>query len=371
MKKETVFLIFFLFLLFLSVYLLYQTLAPFLTPIVWAIILSMIFYPLFKRLQRRLGKMEILPALIMTLFVFSVIVIPFSLLATSLAVEVVEAYHKVQKMIETGELKSYLEKVKEIPAPRWVLAQISQYFDLAQMDFQGLLLKNVQDVSTFAFNQTSKMLKGLSTFLASFFFTLLSLYYFFKDGDHLYGRLKEFIPLPPEEKGLLLNRFKDMIHATVYGGIVIALIQGILGGTSFWILGISSPIVWGTAMGLFSFIPLGGTALIWVPASLLLLAQGALAKGLILIAIGVFVISMADNILRPFFISSKTNIHPLLLFFAVLGGIQAFGFIGLIVGPLVTTLSLALIEIYLEGIKRQRSDHLQESGAPPPGMGNR
>jgi predicted PurR-regulated permease PerM len=142
-----------------------------------------------------------------------------------------------------------------------------------------------------------------------------------------------------------------MIYATIYGGILIAIIQGLLGGLSFWVLGLPSPIFWGTAMALLSFIPIGGTALIWAPAAIILLIGGAILKGLILLGVGVVIISMVDNILRPLFISSKTNIHPLLLFFAVLGGIQAFGLIGLVAGPLIVTLFLTLIEIYIQGTK--------------------
>jgi predicted PurR-regulated permease PerM len=142
-----------------------------------------------------------------------------------------------------------------------------------------------------------------------------------------------------------------MVYATIYGGLLIAIIQGVLGGVIFWILGIPSPILWGTAMAFLSFIPIGGTALIWVPAAILLFVQGAILKGIILLGLGVFGISMVDNFLRPFFISAKTNIHPLLLFFAVLGGIQAFGLIGLVVGPLIATLCLTFIEIYIQGIR--------------------
>jgi predicted PurR-regulated permease PerM len=104
-------------------------------------------------------------------------------------------------------------------------------------------------------------------------------------------------------------------------------------------------------MGLLSFIPIGGTALIWGPTAIILLIGGAILKGIVLVGIGVFVISMVDNLLRPFFISTRTNIHPLLLFFAVLGGVQAFGLIGVIAGPLIATLFLTLIEIYIQGVK--------------------
>ncbi|MGZ3558043.1 MAG: AI-2E family transporter, partial [Thermodesulfobacteriota bacterium] len=214
-----------------------------------------------------------------------------------------------------------------------------------------LLLRNLNQISTFIFSQTTVLLRGFSTFVAGFFFTLLSLYYLFKDGSQLFGRLKEIVPLPCGQRDLLIQRFKDMIYATIYGGILIAIIQGFLGGLFFWILGLPSPIFWGTAMSLLSFIPIGGTALIWAPAGIILLIGGAVLKGLILLALGVFVISMVDNLLRPFFISAKTKIHPLLLFFAVLGGIQAFGLIGLVAGPLIATLFLTMVEIYTQGIQ--------------------
>jgi predicted PurR-regulated permease PerM len=349
MKREHIFLVFILFLTVVSIYLLYQILLPFLSSIIWAILLAMVFYPLFQKLQRILKKREVISALVMTFLVFIVIVLPFSLLLASLANEVVDLYHRAEELIKTGQFQAYLEKAKEIPMLKWILARLGEHIDLSQTDALPLILKNFKQISNFIFTQTTILLKGLSTFAAGFFFTLLSLYYLFKDGSHLFKRLKEIVPLPSKEKDLLIQRFRNMIYATIYGGILIAIIQGLLGGLSFWALGLPSPIFWGTAMALLSFIPIGGTALIWGPAGILLLIGGAILKGLILLCVGVFVISMVDNLLRPFFVSSRTRIHPLLLFFAVLGGVQAFGLIGVVAGPLVVTLFLALIEIYIQG----------------------
>jgi len=351
MKREHVFLIFILFLTFLSFYFLYQILSPFLPSIFWAILLAVVFYPLFQKLERLLKKREALSAMTMTLLVILVIVLPCSILIVSLANEVVVAYHGLEEMIKTGRLEAHLEQIREIHIFNWIWERLNQYLDLSQIDPPRLLLENLQQVSTFLFNQTSKILKGLSTFVIGFFFTLLSLYYLFKDGDRLFGRLKEILPIPARERDLLILRFKEMVHATIYGGLLIAIIQGVLGGVIFWILGIPSPILWGTAMAFLSFIPMAGTALIWVPAAILLFVQGAILKGIILLGLGVFGISMVDNLLRPFFISTKTNIHPLLLFFAVLGGIQTFGLIGLVIGPLIASLCLTLIEIYIQGIR--------------------
>ena len=350
MKREHIFFAITLLLTSLSFYLFYRILSPFLAPIVWAILLSIVFYPLFQKLQRLLKKKEGLSAMIMTVLVILVIVLPSTLLLISLTNEVVDAYHSLEEMIKTGRLQAYLEQIREIAPIKWTWTKLGQYVDLSHADPFAFLLKNLQQIGTFLFNQTSIVFKGLSTFVIGFFFALLSLYYLFKDGNRLLERLKAITPIPSKERELILLRFKDMIYATIYGGIVVAIVQGLLGGLIFWVLGISSPILWGTAMALLSFIPVGGTALVWAPASLFFIIQGNFLKGILLLLFGVLVISMVDNLLRPKLISSKTNIHPLLLFFSVLGGIQAFGMIGLVAGPLVTTLCLTLIEIYAEGI---------------------
>jgi predicted PurR-regulated permease PerM len=351
MKKEHIFLVFVLLVTALSFYYLYQVLAPFLAPILWAILLAIVFYPLFLKLQRFLKNKRVLSALAMTLFVVVVIVLPATFLMISLADEVIDFYHHLEEMIKTGRLQSHLNRVGELPLLRGALERLKQHVDVSQADPLPFFLKNVRQISAFLFNQTSNLLKSISTFVAGFFFTLLSLYYLFKDGDRLLKSLKETLPLPARESELIIQRFKEMVAATIYGGILIAIIQGILGGLSFWVLGMASPIFWGTAMAFLSFIPMGGTALIWGPAAIFLFIQGAFLKGIILLALGVLLIGMVDNVLRPMFVSARTNIHPLLLFFSVLGGIQAFGIIGLVGGPLIVTLSLTLVEIYIQGIK--------------------
>ncbi len=349
MKREHIFLIFILFSVFLSVYYLYRILSPFLAPILWAILLAIVFYPISSRLQQHLKKKKALSALIMTVFVVVVIILPSSLLILSLAQEVIDFYHELEEMLKTGRLQSYLMEIGQLPLIKNIFVKLKQSVDLSQIDPFTFFLKNVQQISTFLFHQTSNLLRSVSTFVVGFFFTLLSLYYLFKDGDQLLNRIKEIVPLPSKEKELILKRFKEMVSATIYGGILIAILQGILGGLSFWVLGLASPIFWGTAMAFLSFIPMGGTAIIWGPAALFLLIQGSYLKGILLLTLGALLIGMVDNFLRPLFVSARTNIHPLLLFFSVLGGIQAFGMIGLVGGPLIITIFLTLVEIYIQG----------------------
>lgn len=351
MRREPIFLAFALLLASVLVYSLYLILSPFLAPLLWAILLAIVFYPFFLRLQRLLKQRKVLSALAMTLLVVVTILLPAGLLIVSLAHEAIDFYHRIEEMIQTGSLQLHLKRVGELPLIKEAIERLNQYVDLSQADPLRFLLKNIQQISTFLFAQTSNLLRSVSTFIVGFFFTLLSLYYLFKDGDQLLNWLKEIVPLPARESELILLRFKEMVSATLYGGLMIAILQGMLGGLTFWILGLSSPIFWGTAMAFLSFIPVGGTALIWGPAAVLLLIQGSILKGIILLALGILLIGMVDNLLRPLWVSARTKIHPLLLFFSVLGGIQAFGMIGLIAGPLIMTISLTLIEIYVKGIK--------------------
>jgi predicted PurR-regulated permease PerM len=346
MKKEYISLIVALSLIVFCFYLFYRILSPFLQPVLWAIFLALVLFPAYKKCQQMLRKKGVIPAILMTLLVVIVILLPFSLLLLSLANEAVGVYQSVENLIDTGELRAYLEKIKEVPVLRTIMPKIDQTLGLSEMDPLALLLKNLRQISTVLLNQSSAILKGLSGFLFSFLFALLSLYYLFKDGERFYAKLKNLLPIPARERDLLLNRFQEMVSATIYGGLLIALVQGLLGGFSFWVLGLHSPVLWGTAMALFSFIPLGGTALIWGPAAVILLIVGEITRGIILLGIGTLVIASVDNFLRPLLVGARTKIHPLLLFFAVIGGIQAFGMIGVIAGPLIVTLCLSLVEIY-------------------------
>jgi predicted PurR-regulated permease PerM len=334
MKREYISLIVALSLIVFCFYLLYRILNPFLQPVLWAIFLALVLFPSYRKLQHLFRRKGFLPAMLMTLLVVIVIVLPFSFLLLSLASEAVGVYHSVENLINTGELQSYLEKLKEVPILRLILPRVEQALGVSEMDPLSLLLKNLRQISTLLLNQSSVILKSLSSFLFSFFLALLSLYYLFKDGEHFSDSLERLLPIPAREKGLLLNRFREMVSATIYGGLLIALVQGLLGGLSFWALGLSSPVL-------------------WVPAVIFLLVTGQITRGIILLIIGVFVISSVDNFLRPLLVGARTNIHPLLLFFAVIGGIQAFGMIGIIAGPLIVTLCLTLVEIYARDNKRE------------------
>jgi predicted PurR-regulated permease PerM len=321
MERKHFALMLILFVVILSFYLFYVVFSPFLIPIVWAIILAIVFYPVYRWLNHRLKGRKSLCAVVMTVLVVLLILFPSAYILSMLANEAITAYVFFERGLEAGRFQSILE-VKDHPIIQGLWQRLGQYVDLSELDLNSLLLENLRRVSTFAINQTSRIIRGFSFIIINFCLVIISLYYFFKDGDQLFRKIREAIPLVPHDRDLLFTRLEEMVYATIYGGILVAILQGFLGGCAFWLLGLSSPILWGTVM--------------------------AFLKGIFLLAWGGVVVGLSDNFLRPILISKRTKLHTILLFFGVLGGIKSFGLLGLIVGPLVVTICITILDIYSE-----------------------
>jgi predicted PurR-regulated permease PerM len=191
-------------------------------------------------------------------------------------------------------------------------------------------------------------------FLMNMGFVSFTMFYLFLDGDKAVRVLREWLPLDPKDSHALVHRCGEIISASVYGVVVLAAIQGTLGGLMFWWLGLPSPLLWGLVMILMATIPMLGTFVVWVPAAIYLAVTGHLIKAAILTFWGAVVIGMADNLLRPRLVGEKTKMHDLLIFFAVLGGLQAFGVLGILMGPVVLAVAITLLETFRRGDRYQR-----------------
>ncbi len=336
-----------IFLIILSFYLFYVVFSPFLVPIVWAVILAFVFYPVYRRLNHWLRGKRSLSALMMTVLVVTLIVFPSVYILSMLAHEAINAYAFFENGLKTGRFQSILE-LKDHPILQGLWNQLNQYIDLSEIDLNSLLLENVRRVSAFAINQTSKIIRGFSFIIINFCLVTISLYYIFKDGDQLLRKIREAVPLVPQDKDMLFTRLEEMVYATIYGGILVALLQGFLGGLAFWFLGLPSPVFWGTVMAFLSFLPVVGPVLVWGPIVVYFFFQESFLKGILLLIWGGAVVGLSDNFLRPMLISKRTKLHTMLLFFGVLGGIRSFGLLGLILGPLVVTICITILDIYSE-----------------------
>jgi len=216
------------------------------------------------------------------------------------------------------------------------------------------LLRGAQEVSDFIVHNLTGAITNLTDLTLAIILIPFTMYYLFKEGDTVLDEVKTLLPLSKKDKEAIFKKSKDIVYATLYGGVLVSILQGVVEGLTFWALGISSPIFWGTMMALLSFLPVVGTPLVWVPAAIYLFIKVSYIKAIILIAISVFLIVLIDTFLKPMIVSGKTQMHPLLLIFSILGGIKIMGFIGIIAGPIILSFSLTMLEIYKAGyLKRE------------------
>jgi predicted PurR-regulated permease PerM len=343
MKREYVLVALFFALTAALVYLFYRIIIPFFVPICWAGVLAILFYPLYAKLQSRMKRKA--PASLIVCFVIIVgIIAPVAYLFVALVGEAVEAVGRVNEMYKEGKLEQLF--ALDVPFINTLKEKLNEYFDISSINLDEIVRDAIEKVSGVVVSQTTWLVANATKAIFFFALTMFALFYFFKDGDRIVGRIKRLIPLPADTVSKTFTQLHEVILATMYGGLVVALVQGTLGGVLFAIVGISSPVFWGAIMAFLSIIPIVGAFLVYIPAGVILILGGSYVKGIIVILIGTIVISQIDNVIRPYFISGRTAMHPLLLFFAIMGGIALFGLLGLILGPIIAALFTTLLKIF-------------------------
>ncbi len=313
---------------------------PFLHTIAWAMVLSITFYPLYKILLKLLRR-PWLSSLLTLIIILILILGPFTYIVGSLVKEITDLYI----MIESRGF----ETITDIQRRPWiedVFGKIKSFKVFEDFDFREEVVRILKDIGKYIAQNFSNLFKNAVILVVNFVIMCLTIFYFLKDGNTLANYIKSLLPFPESQKERLEERIKEMVVAAIYGGVAVGIAQGTLGGLAFYIFGISSPVFWGTAMAFFSLVPVFGTFLIWGPAGLILILSGSYIKGAGLLLYGVLIISSVDNIIKPLVIGGRTKLHILLVFFSVLGGIRFFGFLGFILGPLITALCLSLLEMY-------------------------
>jgi predicted PurR-regulated permease PerM len=322
-------------------YLLYRIFSPFLGSIAWAVILGILFAPVHRRLLRLLRNRRRWAALIMTLLVILVIVIPGTFFTVVLARQAGRGLSLVADSVARFQEQPG-DGVLHWPIVQRVQSAISPYLDLKKIDVSGAVLEAIKNFSAKALNQSTEILGNMVRLIISLLIMLFTLYYVFKDGGAAMGYIEQIHPMVRQTG--FFHRLQELTITTFYAGFVVASVQGLLAGIAFAVLGLPSAFFWGTMTALMSFVPLVGAASIWAPAALWLGLHGEWGRAIALALWGVAVVSVADNVLKPALISGRTNLHPLLVFFSVLGGITLFGPLGVILGPLVLVLCLGLLD---------------------------
>ena len=335
-------------------YLLFAIFRPFFAPIYWAFLLAFMLFPLNRRLRRALRGRGGLAAALMTIGVALGIATPAALGMVAFARQAIELGQGVSRLGQRYQISGVGDLLR-LPVIGGGIQWLQDHSSIDGARVQAWAVQGAQAAVQFLLSHSRDVLFGALGLFGNVTLTLFVLFFFFRDGDAMAARARSLIPLDPKRKARLFQHLEEVTRAVVFGTVLTALAQGALLGVGFWITGVPSPVVFGVLAAVASFIPFVGTALVWVPAALYLMAQGVAWKTIFLVAWSVVVVGSADNVLRPMLVSGKARMGTLTVFFGVLGGLAAFGFIGLFLGPVILALVLTLIEFAEENAAPESS----------------
>lgn len=312
-------------------------------PIFWAAVLAIIFYPVQTRWERAVRDRRSLASVLTLLTILFAVILPLTLIGAAVTQEAVQLYER----IASGEI-DLQERVQQVENLVPVVTDLLNQFGV---DFEKLregLSNAAVTVSQFLASQALAIGQNTLRIGALFFVMLYILFFFLRDGHRFLDLIIRALPLGDDRERRLLDKFAEVSRATIKGTIVVGVVQGTLGGLLFWILGIASPVFWGVIMTVLSLLPAIGSALVWGPAAIILIATGSIVKGIILIAAGTLIIGLVDNILRPILVGRDTKMPDFLILIATLGGLTLFGISGFVIGPIIAALFLAVWEMFIE-----------------------
>jgi len=337
-------------------------LLPFGGAVLWGVALAILFNPLYKLLLAKMGgKRRTLAALATLVICLVIVFLPLSMIATSLVQDVAT----VTQRVRSGEL-NFVTYFQEIIAavPRPILNLLDR-FGLGNME--ALLTKlsaGAAQGSQMIAQQALSIGQNTFDFVVSFFVMLYLLFFLLRDGADLSKTIREAVPLARPHTHYLLNKFTTVIRATVKGNVVVAAVQGTIGGIALALLGVQGALLWGVLMAFLSLLPAVGAAIIWGPVAIYFLASGAIAKGLGLLFVGVFVIGLIDNILRPLLVGKDTQMPDYIVLISTIGGMALFGINGFVIGPVIAALFMAAWSLFVDS-NNGTATHGAKDSAPP------
>jgi predicted PurR-regulated permease PerM len=335
---------FFLLLLALVTIAFVYILLPYSGAVFWGGVLAILFAPLYRRLLRATKQKPTLAALIALLSIVVMVILPVSLITASLVKQAAGIY----EMVNSGQINfgAYFQRVIHV-LPQWVINLLERFelTDLASL--QQKLSEGAAQVSQTVARQAINIGSKTFDFLVGMFVMLYLLFFLLRDGQALAGRIRHAIPLSPKYKQRLFGNFTTVIRATVKGNVLVAAAQGALGGLIFWFLGVQAPLLWAVVMAFLSLLPAVGAAIVWAPVAVYFLVTGAVWQGVVLIAFGVIVIGLVDNVLRPVLVGKDTKMPDYLVLLSTLGGMALFGLNGFVIGPVVAALFIACWDLFV------------------------
>ncbi len=327
-----------------SFYLGWKVFQPFFSAVALAAVLDIVFYPVFTRLKRALGGRRALAAGVTVLLVVLCVILPLIGMGVLFTKQALDLYQGLSAKAQNGAFDSIL-RFRDWEAVEGWLSAHAPWLDTRALNLKGVFLNFLQRVSGFGIAFGTAAASNVLAAVGTFAVVLFSLFFILLDGGRFARWAWSLAPLTDEHREVVSRTFIEIIKSAVLGSGLVAVVQGILGGLAFWIVGLPG-VLWGFVMVFTSLVPVIGTALIWGPAGAVLLLQGRTAAGIFILVWGFAVISSSDNVVRLLVVKGPVHMHPLLLFFAIMGGIKIAGLLGVVYGPLVLAMIQTLLEIF-------------------------
>jgi predicted PurR-regulated permease PerM len=323
-------------------YLVYRIFLPFLVPLAWSAVLAIFFFPMYERLCVRLTPGR--AALVSTLAVTFLLIVPALLILFFTARQGLDASARLQAALAVhgqGPDQGLLPDVEG-----WIRHRLPA--SMQSIDIEGQLQAGAAKLGSFIAGSIGALLKNFANFFVDLFLLIFTLFFMFRDGKSVVRALRHLLPFDPDIQREMMKESGELIFASVAVALVIAAIQGLLGGVAFAITGIPTPIFWGVVIGFFSLVPVVGSALVWFPGALWLGFTGHWGRFFVVVVICLGVSTVADNIVRPLLLSNRTRLNDLLLFIGVIGGLEVFGLLGLVAGPTILAAAMGVFRVYME-----------------------
>ena len=351
MERERIVSAFLLLVLAALLYVAARLLLPYAAPIAWAVILAVVFHPAYALIHRVCPRPKSLAAALMTLLVVVAVVVPSLLLSGVLAREAVTGYQRLAELSASGQILDF-----DWLAQSWAIAPVWEWarerMSSGEVDPTGFLLSGVRWLSEFAARSAADIARNVLQFLVGLGIMVFTLFFAFRDGASMLVRLEGTLPMDDADRRLLTERLRQTILAVVQGLTVTAAAQGLLVGLGLWAVGVPFAVLLATAAAILAFLPIGGAALVWIPVVAGIALSGDFLRAAILGVWCLLIVSSVDNVIRPVVIGAQARLSTPILLFGILGGIQAFGIIGLFVGPTVLAALSCFVGIYRERFLR-------------------
>jgi predicted PurR-regulated permease PerM len=323
----------------------------FLLPVFLAVVFTGLFYPFYRLILKATRNRKSISAFLCCFIIILGLLVPVYVIGDLVAREAIELYESAEDGV-----REFIRSIESGDA-RWFASlldsRIVGLLGLDRINWQATIEDIIKNSASMLGSVINKATRETFILVVHVFILLFAMFYFFRDGESILKRLKYLSPLDERYEDEFINKFGSMSRATIKGVLVIAIIKGVLGGLTFWIFGITGPILWGVVMVILSIIPLVGVWLVMIPAGIVMMVMGDVWQGITIILIGVVFIGNIDNVLNPILVGRDTGMHELLIFLSTIGGLSVFGIMGFLVGPMIASMLVTLLHVYSIEFKEQ------------------